>query len=478
MSNDNIFKEKVRIDLSKCQYDVLYEVAKELKWECEYDYACDIIWQDSALNPTFLSQLNSFQRINHFPGIYGISRKDYLAKHLKLMESFHPSEFNFFPNTWILPQELNSLKKFMTSYSGAILICKPPNSSQGKGIFLTRSITELPQTCIVQRYLENPLLIDGLKFDLRIYVLVTGVNPLRVYVHEEGLVRLATNSYYKPTDMNMQNIFMHLTNYAINKSSPNYVYNKNSQDDFVGHKRSFKALLKRLEEDGRNVDKLLNRIDDIILKTLCTVQPFISHIYRSSQPNDSTSAICFQILGFDIFLDNTLKPKLLEVNHTPSFTTDSPLDKHVKKTVIRDCLKMIGVQADCKNRFQSERINFLIEKTYQNYHKVKDIKNKQKEEFLARVVANETTFQGGFRKVFPGNNMEKYENYIKDAEKYIFGTYLRHKRILKAEKIRTKTPVRKSAVFPHFSQKIKTVERRKSCIPRIAMVPKVIQIVL
>ena len=65
-------------------------------------------------------------------------------------------------------------------------------------------------------------MIDGLKFDLRIYVLLYGVNPLRVYIFDDGLARFATTPYEAPAGRNMNNMFMHLTNYAINKNSSNY----------------------------------------------------------------------------------------------------------------------------------------------------------------------------------------------------------------------------------------------------------------
>jgi len=65
--------------------------------------------------------------------------------------------------------------------------------------------------------MHKPFLIDELKFDMRIYVLVYGVDPLRIFVFREGLARFATAPYQQPFKGNMENMFMHLTNYAINK---------------------------------------------------------------------------------------------------------------------------------------------------------------------------------------------------------------------------------------------------------------------
>jgi tubulin polyglutamylase TTLL6/13 len=76
---------------------------------------------------------------------------------------------------------------------------------------------------VVQRYINKPLLIDGLKFDLRIYVLLFGIDPLRIFLYNEGLTRLATEKYEGVSKSNIEEVCMHLTNYALNKYSDNFV---------------------------------------------------------------------------------------------------------------------------------------------------------------------------------------------------------------------------------------------------------------
>jgi tubulin polyglutamylase TTLL6/13 len=99
------------------------------------------------------------------------------------------------------------------------MIVKPEASSQGKGIYLTKEIDEIEEHCVVQFYIEKPFLMEKMKFDLRLYVLVTGINPLRIYLSKEGLARLATKTYENISDENLEDMTMHLTNYAINKNS-------------------------------------------------------------------------------------------------------------------------------------------------------------------------------------------------------------------------------------------------------------------
>ena len=134
---------------------------------------------------------------------------------------------------------------------------------------------------VVQRYLHKPFLIDELKFDLRIYVLVSGIDPLRVYIYEEGLCRLSTVKYQAPSANNLGNLYMHLTNYAINKFHKDYEKNKTSVSDDIGHKRSLTYTMRYIEEQGHDSKKVMDDIKDTIVKSLLTVQPQLAHTYRS-----------------------------------------------------------------------------------------------------------------------------------------------------------------------------------------------------
>lgn len=87
----------------------------------------------------------------------------------------------------------------MRHYPNQTFICKPSKGSQGYGISLIKRFSELPrnataQEYLVQRYIENPLLVNQKKFDIRLYVVIKGVDPIEAYVYEEGLARFCTVS--------------------------------------------------------------------------------------------------------------------------------------------------------------------------------------------------------------------------------------------------------------------------------------------
>jgi hypothetical protein len=136
--------------------------------------------------------------------------------------------------TYVLPNEFIYLEDAMKKDRNKLWIAKPASSSQGRGILVTNKIDDIPhkeKQWVVSEYISNPLLFNGFKFDLRIYVAITSVNPLRLYIYEEGLTRFATCKYnaagagFGGAGAKAADKYMHLTNYTVNKKNVNFSKN-------------------------------------------------------------------------------------------------------------------------------------------------------------------------------------------------------------------------------------------------------------
>mmetsp|Transcript_31729 Transcript_31729/g.57450 ORF Transcript_31729/g.57450 Transcript_31729/m.57450 type:complete len:658 (-) Transcript_31729:16-1989(-) len=323
-----------------------------------------------------------------------ICRKARLAQSLEVMKKKFPREFSFYPTTYVLPQSFSIFKTLFApnGQSKGTYIVKPDGSAQGKGIFLTRRIEDvenLSTVCVAQQYIRNPLLIDKKKFDLRIYVLVTSCSPLRLYLFRDGLVRICTEEYNRPNTSNMDDRCMHLTNYSINKRSEKYERDdRESAPSNLGSKRSISWLLAWLGEEKSEAaaNKMWSKIGDICAMTIISILPILRREYASvfekkvtmqnpnidstepssdchaSKPhgdetntNDATGSRCFEILGVDIMVDNDLRPSLIEVNHLPSWGTDSPVDEDIKSRVITQALSAMNVNAQDKRYYDNAK---------------------------------------------------------------------------------------------------------------------------
>ncbi|BHF66778.1 Tubulin polyglutamylase ttll4 [Sparganum proliferum] len=192
---------------------------------------------------------------------------------------------------------------------------------------------------LLNKYLHNPFLINNSKFDLRIYVFVYSLKPLCVFVHEDGLARFASQKYSNSPRL-VGNRFIHLTNYSVNRLNVEYVVN-NSEESCKGHKWSLKALWSYLRSQGIDTDKVWADIKDVVVKTCLATESLL----KAAVDTYCVSTFSVQeLFGFDIFLDENLKPWLLEVNVSPSMHSDSPLDVKVKGTMIKDMLNLTGIR--------------------------------------------------------------------------------------------------------------------------------------
>lgn len=327
-----------------------------------------VYWTDYSVSLERVMEMKRFQKINHFPGMIEICRKDLLARNLNRMLKLFPKEYNIFPRTWSLPADYGDFQAYRRRRKNRTFICKPDSGCQGRGIFITRNPEEIK--------------------------------------HGEHMI---CQQYISKGD-----ICMHLTNYAINKRNANFV-----QDDTMGSKRKLSTLNAWMMDNSYNTTKLWEDIEDIIIKTLISAHPVVKHNYQSCFPNHTTSCACFEILGFDILLDRNLKPWLLEVNHSPSFTTDSHLDHEVKDALLFDTINLINVHACNKRKMMEEDKQRAKERLLQA-HRTPHVSRHEESEssqaaWLSEAEDYENSHLGSYRRIYPACGTDKYEPFFKQS---------------------------------------------------------------
>lgn len=285
----------------------------------------------------------------------GVCKKDDLARSLRRMaKTWGGALYSFSPETFILPREADELAAAMQRASASaadasnpvVWICKPSASSQGKNIFLITSMAQLSYDCsfVVQRYIANPMLIGGYKFDLRIYVLITSFRPLNVFLYREGLVRFSSAKY----NSDLTNLFAHLTNASINKHSPDL----SAEKDVIGSGCKWTIRTKWFDYlervCGVNPFLIWEQIKELVLLTLL---PIVSEV-----PDNPRS---FELLGFDVMLDSDLKPWIIEVNASPALAISGAEDTQVKIPLLNDLITAVGFPASLCAGLESNGSNIL-----------------------------------------------------------------------------------------------------------------------
>ncbi|KAI8424770.1 LOW QUALITY PROTEIN: hypothetical protein MSG28_006715 [Choristoneura fumiferana] len=246
----------------------------------------NFMWANCMIPFDVLQAMQPHQRVNHFPRSYELTRKDKLFKNIEKMQYFRGlKHFDFIPTTFLMPAEFKELCTTHYRTKGPWIV-KPAASSRGRGIYIVNTPEQIPkgENVVVAKYIDKPLLIGGHKCDLRLYVCVTSIDPLLIYLYEEGLVRFATVKYDK-TNKNLWNPCMHLCNYSINKYHTDYIKCDDPNAGNIGHKWTLSALLRHLRKQGRNTTALMTAIEDLVVKSVLSSAQTITAAARVFVPN-------------------------------------------------------------------------------------------------------------------------------------------------------------------------------------------------
>ena len=247
---------------------------------------------------------------------------------------------------------LENLAKFMPQYdlggNKNIWIVKPSGLSRGRGIACIDQLNDiltnikLHNQTVIQKYIENPLVIKGRKFDIRQWVLVTGFNPLTIFLFDTPYIRFGAEEYHLE---DFKNIFSQLTGNSIAKHSEKFENSEIEGD--MWEIEQFREFLKN--KFGKDCwPEIQEKIKKIVIYALTSAKHKI--INRKNT---------HEVFGFDIMIDELLNVYLIEINLSPDWTYSTKVTEKLVKIASEDIMKVVidYAQEELKPKEQRKEVD-------------------------------------------------------------------------------------------------------------------------
>lgn len=329
----------------------------------------DVIWGlhwDSQKKFTSAG-LHSWQLLNMVPGVLDqtIGEKDSLHRLVQDCRKRYGTDLvdSFMPRSYMLPEDEDEIVD-----PNAIWIWKPLRSWSGDGISvltgehakerLLRKRSSSQTNVILQTYILNPLTLSGYKFDTRWWVVITSVNPLRVYSVEDAYVRPAAVPYRSDIP-GLADKCVHVTNGKVFKQckgSKSFPIKRVNDPLFMNKLRD--AYNRDLDPNlASRIEKtLISRTQIAMLKTLLLSLPILK------QTHNWTAAQHFQLLAFDIIYDSdTGAPWVEEVNSNGFLGTGMiEVSSAVGSDILRDMFTLVGVAGYDRSAYQTSLERYFM----------------------------------------------------------------------------------------------------------------------
>lgn len=328
----------------------------------------DVLWLDRPIAASDLSLVKDSAFINRVPGTEFFRHKSSQYKIMNLLKQLLPSEFAYHPVSYSLMKEFDLFQTQISENPTKPWIGKPSDGWDGNNVFIFRTLEELQERgidgeMVVQEYITNPLTLFNKKWDLRLYLIIHGINPMRGYVSvDNGFGRFWVDDY-DPDDTS--NPFSNVTNSAINSKSDKFVTASEPQegDDRVLGRYYVTKIWELIKEQypEADLDRMKQQILDISNGILKSFRSSIEaegrqllEMQKEGGQNFENDKH-FQILGTDIMFDDNFKAWLIETNRYPSLKwyymtpneegvvekRRSVVDENVKRILFHECFKIL-----------------------------------------------------------------------------------------------------------------------------------------
>jgi tetratricopeptide (TPR) repeat protein len=317
---------------------IIYALRDARRW-VEADGAVRLLSETYRANPAAVaSAIVSSDMEVPYSGWIIFLNKGSLAQVLDAWHARHPDQPRFWPESFAIPGDEARLAQFRMTVKGRpIFAVKPENLYGGQGIRLTREPpATLDQPAVIQRYIDNPYLLNGRKFHARVYVMVSGADPLRAYVYREGIARIAPEPY-ATDDAALARPGIHVTNTALHLKHPDLRVDTDPAKENAGNIWTMSAVYRQMAADGVDAPAVWSRVADLARRFVAIA--IDAGIFQNQAARHTRYAFPPRAFGLDVLIDADGQPWLIEYQRNPALA-GNPLVNRINADLCRNILGM------------------------------------------------------------------------------------------------------------------------------------------
>ncbi|XP_046967768.1 probable tubulin polyglutamylase ttll-15 [Vanessa cardui] len=322
VENKNGLLKHVHLVLERIGYE---KATNKTPWTLlwSHDYPFRVLYPN-------LHRLKTNQKVNHFPGTGFITNKVDLAT----------SPSKFIPKAFKIPKNTKEFLRYASENRNAVFLEK---HNQHRGVYL-KNVTAIDLSSgesFVQEYVQKPFLVDGHKFDIGVYVVLTSVDPLRVYWYKgDVLFRYCPAKYYPFDPKNLDKYVIgddYLPTWEVPSLAHPYTALGFSMKEAFDHYATSK---------GKNVTRMWEEVQEAITEVFLKKEHYIIEALKNYPSKENF----FEMMRFDLVLDEDFKVYLLEANMSPNLSSAHyPPNQLLYEQVLYNLFNLVGVANSVNN---------------------------------------------------------------------------------------------------------------------------------
>ncbi len=307
-------------------------------------------WSSAMPAAAQFESLAEDQCLNHLPGVGSLASKSGLAalsaSVSRRLAARGVEPVLATPLTFLMPQDYDALQLFAHEHPEITWIQKPQASARGEGISLVDDVrwVETGHNWLAQEYLDSPHLIEGFKYTLRCYALITALDPLTLHVFDDGFTKLASRPFSTEPALRSDR-FRHLTNPDVLARDPSVAVSERNLT-----RPAYRELL---SAQGHDPDRLFAAISAMLTAVVAGARESLA---RAAWERGGRTGGCFELLGVDVLVDQRIRPWLLECNLSPSLSVEADAatdaaraEAALKRRLLASALEVIGAAGPTGN---------------------------------------------------------------------------------------------------------------------------------